>query len=347
MSVEITLYTKKATKTSLTKFLVENGFQKTKHFIEELNNGNALHYNWYEFENYQSSTGVEATIQRISTEQQNNYKSSEWILHTRTRSSGSFEDKQKQNEIIRIARKQFGGTFYNDWYGTNKYIKLEDYPKFSPLEKSLSTISNNAIDKIEKLKDCLEGYQNETSCLISNIEHDFFKSLIKNNDPSIILYNSLIPFLVSVIEYFFSQSFYNYLKYEANCRELIASEKIKIDISEALNITFNVNTIESIVTKSYNFQNIESINRAYKRYLNVDIRSVLSCKKKIDSKVVRVINKLDEILNARHSFVHELDINYDINKELYFGYLKTVEVIIELMLIEFKTKGLKIEYNKY
>ncbi|WP_278352427.1 hypothetical protein [Chryseobacterium gleum] len=347
MSVEIILYTKNATKTGLTKFLLENGFQKTKHFIEEANNENSLHYIWYEFNNYQSSTGVEASIQKVAIEEQSNLKSSEWILHTRTRSSGSFEDKQKQNEIIRKARKQFGGTFYNDWYGTNKYINLDDYPQFSPLEKSLSIISNNSIDKIEKLRDCLEGYQNKTSDLISNIQYDFIKALIKNNDPSIILYNSLIPFLVSVIEYFFSQSFSSHLKYDTNCKEIIANEKIKIDMSEVLNITNNINSIEAIVTKYYNFQNIESINRAYKKYLNIDIRSVLSCKKKINSKIFRVITKLDEILNARHSFVHELDINYDITKDLYFSYLKTIEVIIELMLVEFKNKGLKIEYNKY
>ncbi|KGT08075.1 hypothetical protein NV63_18600 [Elizabethkingia anophelis] len=152
MSVEITLYTKKATKTSLTKFLLENGFQKSKHFIEEMNNENSVHYIWLELNNYQSSTGVEATIQKVTIKEQNNFKSSEWILHTRTRSSGSFEDKQKQNEIIRIARKQFGGTFYNDCYGTNKYINLDDYPQFSPLEKSLSIISNNSIDKVEKIK---------------------------------------------------------------------------------------------------------------------------------------------------------------------------------------------------
>ena len=347
MSVEITLYTKKATKTSLTKFLLGNGFQKTKHFIEELNNANALHYIWYEFENFQSSSGVEASIEKISIEEQKEYQCSEWILHTRTRSSGSFEDKQKQNEIIRIARKQFGGSFYNDWYGTNRYINLDDYPKFSPLEKSLSIISNNATDKLEKLRDCLKGYQNETSDMISKIEHDFIKLLIKENDPSIVLYNSLIPFLVSVIEYFFSQSFYNFLKYDNNCREEIIKEKIKLDISEVLNINNNHNTIENIVTKSYNFQNIDSINRAYKKYLNIDIRSVLSSKKKINSKVFRVISKFDEILNARHSFVHELDINYEINEEIYFGYLKTIEVIIEIMLTEFKSKNLNIEYNKY
>lgn len=346
MSVEITLYTKKATKTSLSKFLLENGFQKTKHFIEELNNANALHYMWYEFENFQSSSGVEATIQKISAEEQKNYQSSDWILLTRTRSSGSFEDKQKQNEIIRIARKQFGGSFYNDWYGTNKYINLDDYPKFSPLEKSLSIISNNATDKLEKLRNCLEGYKNETSDMISKIEHDFIKSLVKGNDPSIVLYNSLLPFLVSVIEYFFSQSLYSFLKYDSSCRENITNEKIKLDISEVLNIYNNKSTIESIVTKSYNFQNIESINRAYKKYLNIDIRAILSSKKKVNSKIFRVINKLDEILSARHSFVHELDINYKINKDLYFGYLRTIEIIIELMLTEFRNKNLKIEYNK-
>ncbi|KGT08701.1 hypothetical protein NV63_13375 [Elizabethkingia anophelis] len=81
--------------------------------------------------------------------------------------------------------------------------------------------------------------------------------------------------------------------------------------------------------------------------MNIDIKSVLSCKKKINSKIFRVITKLDEILNARHSFVHELDINYDINKDLYFSYLKTIEVIIGLMLMEFNNKGHKIEYNKY
>lgn len=346
MSIEITLYTKKATRSSLIKFLLENGFYKTKHFIEEMNSENALHYIWYEFNNYQSSTGVEATVLRITSDESIEFKCSEWILHTRTRSSGSFEDKKKQNETIKICRKQFGGTFYNDWYGTNKYINLGDYPKFTPLEKAISLVSNNSIDKINKLKNCLEEYQNQTSNLIANIEHEFVKALIKNNDPSIVLYNSLIPFLVSVIEYFFSQIFYNYLRYDLNCKEIIVSEKIKIDISEVLNITNSLNSIESIVTKSYNFQNIESINKAYKKYLNIDIRSILSCKKKINSNIFRVINKLEEILNARHSFVHELDINYDIDKKIYFSYLRTIEVVIELMLTEFKKKGLKIDYYR-
>ena len=96
MSVEITLYTKKATKTALIKFLTTEGFQKTRHFLDGMNTPDMIHYMWYKFDNYESSSGVEATVYKVSTEERTKYKCSEWILHTRTRSSGSYEDKQKQ-----------------------------------------------------------------------------------------------------------------------------------------------------------------------------------------------------------------------------------------------------------
>ena len=70
------------------------------------------------------------------------YKCSEWILHTRTRSSGSRKDKEKQNLTIKHMRKLFGGTFYNDWYGTNTYTKLDDYPNLSAPERGLVLMKN-------------------------------------------------------------------------------------------------------------------------------------------------------------------------------------------------------------
>src|SRR4051794_5031674 len=114
MSVEITLYAKKATKTGLIKFLSANNFHKARHFIDEMNTPEMIGFMWFGFDNYESSTGVEATVIKASVDDIQKYKCSDWILHTRTRSSGTFEDKQKQNEIIRVARQQFGGTFYND-----------------------------------------------------------------------------------------------------------------------------------------------------------------------------------------------------------------------------------------
>ena len=69
MSVEITLYTKKATKTALIKFLTTEGFQKTRHFLDGMNTPDMIHYMWYKFDNYESSSGVEATVYKVSTEE--------------------------------------------------------------------------------------------------------------------------------------------------------------------------------------------------------------------------------------------------------------------------------------
>lgn len=345
MSVEITLYTKKASRTILCKFLLDNGFNKTRHFLEEMNSSEILHFMWFGFDNYESSTGVEATVLKSTSEEKAKYNCSDWILHTRTRSSGTFEDKQMQNNIIRTARQQFGGTFYNDWYGSNKYTNLEDYKKFTPLEKGISIIAGNSLEKISQISNCLKGYRNEMSETLANIKPESMRVLLLTKDPSIILYNSLMPFLVSVIEYFFGQSFAVYVKYDKTARLQLTEEKMKIGIPEVISILEKENSLEQIVTQSYNFQNLDSINKAYKKYLSIDILAILSKKKRVNGNIFRVLSKVQEILEARHRFVHELDINYNLTQQMYLDYVLTVEKAIELTLIAFKAKGLKIEIN--
>lgn len=343
MSLEIILYTKSATKSSLIKFLISEGFQKTKHFLEEMNTSDQLHYMWYSLHDYESVSGVEATVYKISAEERKQNKCSEWILHTRTRSIGSYEDKLKQNLIIKKARQQFEGTFYNDWYGTNKYTNLKDYKKFSPLEKGISIVASNSLEKLDQINNCLNSYKNELTESIFNIPHENIKSLFITKDPSIILYNSLMPFLVSVLEYFFGQCFVHFIKYEENSKVLLVEERIKIGVPEVLQILEQKSSLEQIVMESYNFQNLESINKAYKKYIGIDIFAILSKKKKVNNKVFRILTKLQEILQARHKFVHELDINYDLTKQDYFNYITTVENVIKLTVESFiKTKNLHI-----
>jgi hypothetical protein len=345
MSVEITLYTKTATKTGLLKFLLANNFQKARHFLEEMNTPETLHFMWFGFDNYESSAGVEATVYKSSLDDKSKYQCSDWILNTRTRSSGSYEDKQKQNEIIRKARKAFGGSFYNDWYGTNKYTNLNDYRKFSPLEKGISIIASNSLEKLAQINNCLINYRNEMSETLSHLSAEGLRTLLITKDPSITLYNSLIPFLVSVLEYFFGQCFTTYVKYDLQSKNLLVDEKIKIGLSDVISILQKENSIEQIVAQSYNFQNIDSINRAFKKYVSIDILATLSKKKKVNGKVFRILGKVEEILDARHRFVHELDINYGLSKEIYLNYVATIENAIRLMLEAFKSKGLKIEID--
>lgn len=343
MSVEVILYTKTATKNGLIKFLHTCGFQKCRHFLDEMNTNEMLHFMWFGFENYESTTGVEATILKASEESKNKHNCSDWVLHTRTKASGSYEDKQKQNEIIRIARQQFGGTFYNDWYGTNKYTNLADYSKFSPLEKGISIIASNSLEKLSQIRDCITGYRNEVSETLANIKPVSIRAMLVSKDPSIILYNSLMPFLVSTIEYFFGQIFANYIKYNESSRRLLTEEKIKLDISDVLSILEKENSLEQIVTQYYNFQNLNSINKAFSKYILIDVRATLSQKKKINGNVVRILTKIEALLDARHRFVHELDIDYGLSKEKYLDYVLTVEKAIELTIQRFKKDGLKIE----
>lgn len=96
MSVEITLYTKLATKTGLIKYLVDNGFQKVKHVLESLNNSENLHFMWFGFENHESNVGVEATVLKASEKLIKDNNCSDWILNTRTKAGGTYEDKEKQ-----------------------------------------------------------------------------------------------------------------------------------------------------------------------------------------------------------------------------------------------------------
>jgi hypothetical protein len=345
MSVEITLYTKTATKSGLINFLRTYGFQKSRHFIDEMNTNEMLHFMWFGFDNYESTSGVEATVFKTSEDSRKTYNCSDWILHTRTRASGSFEDKQKQNEIIKIARQQFGGTFYNDWYGTNKYTNLTDYRKFSPLEKGISIIASNSLEKISQIRNCITGYRNEISETLVNIKPESMRTILISKDPSIVLYNSLMPFLVSIIEYFFGQIFVSYIKYNETSRRLLTEEKIKIDISDVINILEKEISLEQIVTQTYNFQNLDSINKAFKKYISIDVKATLSQKKKVNSNIVRILTNVEAILNARHKFVHELDIDYGLSKEKYLDNIATVEKVIELTIQRLKKEGLKLEIN--
>ena len=178
---------------------------------------------------------------------------------------------------------------------------------------------------------------------LANIKPESMRAILVTKDPSIVLYNSLMPFLVSIIEYFFGQIFSNYIKYNESSRRLLAEEKIKIEISDVISILKKDYSLEQIVTQSYNFQNLDSINKAFKKYISIDVRAILSQKKKVGTNVVRVLTNIETILNARHKFVHELDIDYALSKERYLDNVATVEKVIDLVIHRFKKDGLKIE----
>lgn len=70
--------------------------------------------------------------------------------------------------------------------------------------------------------------------------------------------------MVAILEYFYGQCFANFIKYDTNARNLLIDEKLKIGIADVIAILQKENSLEQIIAQSYNFQNLDSINKAYK-----------------------------------------------------------------------------------
>ncbi len=81
-------------------------------------------------------------------------------------------------------------------------------------------------------------------------------------------------------------------------------------------------------------------NRAYKKYLSLDIAKILSCRKKVGDKVFRIYKKIEEIISIRHSIVHHFGFYEDLDKTMFIEYLSTVEVALEVFVHHLET-----EYN--
>ena len=332
MSLEITLYPKQASKSKLINFLKQNDFIKSEHYLKEMNTSETLHYHWFNDNDCVSFDGVEATIYKISDDEKMKNNCSEWILHTRTTASASREDKSQQNNIIKKARQIFKGTFYNDWYGTNKYTDINDYQKLSSPERCLTLMFNNLDNKINSLEFSLKSYKSPFEAQLSNITDESILNLIKPQDPSIVLFNSMIPFLVSLIEYLFSQSFLILIKYNTYAQSEIQKETFKVSFQDALNIEKGLLSTEELITNNFTFQNMNHTNKAFKKYLNIDILNIFSKRKKIDNKLIRLNIKLEEIIELRHSMIHHFGYDNVINKEEFEKLFNIIKNVIETFL---------------
>lgn len=346
MSLEITLYPKSTTKNKLVNLIKEQGFRKSEHLLDYLDgkDKNRLHFGWFGIKNYESFAGVEVTILKATKNEIEEYSCTNWILHTRTKSHGSRIDKSKQNELIRKARKLFGGTFYNDWYGTNRYTKLDDYDKMSAPERGLCLMYENLYNKLWRLKNCLISYENPLSNTFLSMGNDKFSTEIKKHDPSIILYNSMLPFIVSLIEYFFKETFEVLIKYDENAKEVIENENTKISLKDIVAIKEGYLSVESVISKNYTFQNLKHINSSFMKYLSIDMFKLLSKKKKVGNRIFRLKEKLEEIIIKRHQMIHHFSFDSSLTKKEIIEMLDVVEVTVKIVLksIE-KERGWNLE----
>jgi hypothetical protein len=309
MSIEVTLYPSQGTRKELVAFLKARRYEPSRHFWEWPTGTVNLH--WFEREDYTSFDGVEASVYQPSEEELLKYGGDcKWALHTRTRAGGSAGDRHQQNETIRAARKRFGGNFYNDWYGKNRYTPA-DASGQTPTARGLYMAYEHTRGIIESVKCALPNpipsFANLTGTKLATLEL---------SDPSRMLYNGLVPFAVAALEHFFSQAFKILLQYDAGAKKRLASQiSKKVDFADALALSKKEKAIEDIVADWYSFQSLDGIQKAFSEWLDIDIWKLLRQKRKVGRRIDWLEKRFKDLIKFRHGVVHQFEVDPTLTKE--------------------------------
>ncbi|MEV3840428.1 hypothetical protein, partial [Aeromonas dhakensis] len=311
MGRDVTLYPKKATREDLKKYLEDLGFERCKHFWNWPKG--TVNYSWYDYEDYKSIDGVSADVYPVPTEELG-ITGNEWALHVRNTYSASWHDVKMLNDVLRGARKLFGGTIQGD-YGTNRYAPLWEDDS-TPISRGMSAIYSHVRQEISSIRYALPGPSIKTPEPKEGKIDEFIK-FTQSMDPSRVLYNGLVPFAVSMFEYFFSQAFQVLIKYDPVALEKRTTHKQKLDFETLLEVENKEATVESVIARNYTFQNLNQLNKAYKDWLDIDVRKVLYKKKKIGNSVTFLESRIADIIQYRHGIVHHFSIDRSLTKEGY------------------------------
>lgn len=331
MGRDITLYPKKASKKELKDYLENLGFVKCEH-LWEWSKG-TLNYSWFEFEDFKSIVGVSADIYPVEKEEKE-YTNNDWALHVRNVYSASWHDVKMLNDVLKNARKLFGGDIYGD-YGKNRYAPLwED--ESTPLSRGIKSIYEHVDSNIRAVIYSIPEASIKTP--ENTEENTQMFEFLSLNDPSRVIYNGLVPFAVSMFEYFFSQCFQILIKYDENAISKRENFNQKIDFQTAIELSKNNKTIEEVIASNYTFQNLNQLNKAYKEWLNIDVRSILYKKKKVGNSIKYLENRIAEIIQYRHGIVHHFSLDRTLTKEGYIDILKAIEKSIDEIILFIETK---------
>ena len=321
MSIEIILYPNSPDKPMLCTHLREFDFQPCTHLWNWPKG--SKHFQWFESADFISFDGVEATVFPTGTEAKKDYPRSAWALHTRTRSSASEGDRKQQNDVVRSARRKFGGSFVNDWYGKNRYTPLEPDPR-DAVARGIYLSYEYVSNKISAVKYALPDPNESLEKLIgTNLES------LSTVDPSLVLYNALVPFAVASLEHFFSTSFKILLRYDQKAQEKFLDSRRKIEIADVVAVQDSSKSWEEIVANWYSFQSIAGIHKAYRDWLGIDVWPILHKRKRLGSRLPKLESELDNLIKFRHGVVHRPDLDLELRKHKSEELFDLVMVVID------------------
>ncbi|MFE9076923.1 hypothetical protein [Bacillus mobilis] len=305
---------KETTLEEVEKILVELGFK------QQFNNSH-----WYKwFDKYQSTEGcIFGMTSRKDTN--NEY---EFFFKASTYLGRSYADVEMQNKVIREIREKFGGVLCDENGLQTSFIE-NTLPQLTSTEivceieyrRFLNNVARFNILIEEKDEKFLEDYR----VMEDPGMREFISSALSYNT-SLLRNNTLIPFAVATLEDFLKNFLIKNLETNEKARDIIFQNDRKIKYSEIKEILLGEKSLVEMEMEFYNFQNLESANNAYKKFLNFDIfKKVLQEEIPLENEKVTVLSILIELIAIRHSVIHEAKLDYTLGKtkmEQYYTCLQ-------------------------
>lgn len=317
MSTELVFHPENASRSDLVAHLVELGYLTSTHLWDWPEG--SQHFHWFEEDQHISFDGVEATVYLDND-------SSTWLLHTRTRSSASIGDREHQNHTIRTARKKFGGWFYNDWAGKNRYIQLAPDPR-DAVARGIYLSYGLVTEKLSSLRFALPEPIEQLEKMVGTPLEP-----LATVDPTRVLYNALFPFAVAAIEHFFSQSFKIMLRHDPAAQAKLRAHNKKIEIPDVYAIRDGEKSIEDVVANWYSFQNIGSIHAAFNEWFGINFQSLIRRRKKVGKKLPVLERRLAALIDFRHGVVHRFALDHGLRRQDIVDTLDMVQVLIDVFV---------------
>jgi hypothetical protein len=323
MSIEIILHTQAKRREDISRVLKTLGYQPSNHLWEWPTG--SMHFAWFEAKDFLSYNGVEATVYKPS-EDHHQLGNCLWALHTRTTISASPADKNQQDATIRAIRADFGGNFYNDWRGRNRYTNT------SP--DGRDAVARGIYLAYSGIHDRLRAVRFATPSLSPQMEKlaaDKTFGVLAQTDPNRVLYNALVPFAVATLEAFFSRTFKILLQYDNKAQERLAKQSRKIDMPDVMAIRDGSKSLEDVVADWYSFQNLDSIHSAFSEWLRIDFWKIIRTgkKRKIGNTVALLEERMNQIIQFRHGVVHRMELDATLDKNGIDNIYATTMAVID------------------
>lgn len=217
-------------------------------------------------------------------------------IYTRTTVFCSEWDIEAQNKIIRSLKERFGGNFSTN-QGKNRYFRLngENREKdeagcYLAYESFLQIL--HSLDYYTYLLQ--EGLADKV------LVNKFAIEQLGRHHPLAISAAMAIPFLISILERYFRDTYIALLRYRADERAFR-----KTSIHKSLNRQIAIKEISAYeaIAQGISFQNMNSITTAF-----ADIDSRLNMrvilKEKYKKSLVSHFDYLQDLLNHRHQVIH-------------------------------------------